>query len=116
MNDNKILNDNKNLLIYNGIYLSQRNFNDYLKTNPEFKKSDKKQRNIEFYNEGENFDSNNNKKELRLNKSCNGKENKKYAFNNSIFNTKFDFFGKKKNNNNCINIDKEGENIKTKRI
>ena len=116
MNDNKILNDNKNLLIYNGIYLSQRNFNDYLKTNPEFKKSDKKQRNIEFYKEGENFDNNNNKKELSMSKSCNGKENKKYILNNSIFNTKVDFVDKKKNNNNCINQDKTGEKVKTKGI
>ena len=79
MNNNKILNDVKNLWIYNKIYPNKRKANDVIKIIPKRKekKIDPFSYNLE---DGEMF-NNKNSKQLDIINSCNEKENK----NNNIF-------------------------------
>ena len=99
MNDNKILNDPKNLSIYNNIYPKKRKVKDYIKIIPEYKNpKNGKKIDLDYNFDNEPIFNNKNNKELNTNKSFNDKEN----YNNYIHNTS--------NNKSIIRKDKSKNN------
>ena len=108
LNNNKILNDSKNLQIYNRIYPiipQKRSLNDYLKMAPEYKRSFKKESGIRKYldldiktgNESQN--NRQNKKDLNIIDSSSDKENKNNIISKTT-NTKAQFNNTKEKNKN----------------
>ena len=98
MNDNKNLNDPKNLQIYIKIYPEKRKLADFLNDYPEYKKSTKKASNnykfLYSHIDNEPFHNNRNNKELSVINSCSEKENKINNISNTT-NTKEQFLCKR---------------------